>query len=184
MFFRGTNPTRSATAFVIITALCLLLSGYTRASAAPGDASGIPLADGEQTARACYDHAMGFWNSVMATKPTNQMYLKTSYTEFSKCAAVALTTGKTLPNGERLPWFVDYFASTVGATYAQLQLAALTRPPEQCSHVLLAHDLAQQVMETEGGFSQPQVQFEQDWQTLTDHLKDQALSCGAKGTAT
>ncbi len=175
---------RPVTVLAIITAVGLLFFGFARASAAPADASGVPLADGEQAARACYDHAMGFWNSVMATKPTNKIYLKTSYVEFSKCAAVALTTGRQLPNGERLPWLVDYFASTVGATYAQLQLAALTRPPEQCSHVLLAHDLAQQAIDTEGGFAQPQVQFEEDWQTLTDHLKDQAISCGAKGTAT
>lgn len=175
---------RPITALTILIALALLLSGYTRASAAPGDSTGVPLADGEQAARACYDHAMGFWNHVMAQKPTSHLYLKTSYLEFSKCASVALTTGKQLPNGERLPWLADYFASTVGATYAQLQLAAITRQPEHCSHVVLARDLAQQALETEGGFSPPQVQFESDWQTLTDRLKDQAIGCGAKGLAT
>lgn len=168
-------------AFATIIAVTLLLCGYSKAYALPSDASGVPLAQGEEAARACYMHAMGFWNNVMATRPTNHTYLNTSYMEFAKCAQVAIETGRQLPNGERLPWIADYFASTIGATYAQLQLVAITNPPERCSHVSLAHDLAQQAMATESGFFQPQVDFEQDWQTLTDRLRDQALSCGGHG---
>jgi hypothetical protein len=37
-------------------------------------------------------------------------------------------------------------------------------------------------MESETGFGEPQPQFESDWQTLTDNVKTQALSCGAKGS--
>lgn len=168
---------------MVATAVFSLLAP-AMAFAAPDlqDSNGIPVADGEQTARTCYLHAQGFWNKVMASNPRNHNYLNLSYKAFAGCAKVAIDTGKTLPNGQRLPWLTDYFASTVGATYAQLQLASITSAKEKCGHLSLAHDLAEQAMESETGFGEPQPQFESDWQTLTDNVKTQALSCGAKGS--
>lgn len=170
------TPAAALAAFV-----SLLLPVFASAAPAIEDTSGVPVANGEQAARSCYLNAQGFWNRTMATAPRDRRSLNDSYREFAGCAKIAIVTGKTLPNGERLPWFTDYFASTVGATYAQLQLAAVTKSPEQCRHLSLAHDLAEQAMETESGFTTPQVGFEADWQTLTDNVRQHAMSCGAKG---
>lgn len=173
---------RKVTVVAATALFSLLLPAFAFAAPPMQDTSGIPVADGEQQARTCYVHAQGFWNNVMANNPRNHNSLNLSYRAFAGCAKVAIETGKTLPNGERLPWLTDYFASTVGATYAQLQLASITGSREKCSHLSLAHDLAEQAMETEGGFGEPQVNFESDWQTLTENVKTQALSCGAKGS--
>lgn len=173
---------RKVSAMVATAALSLLLPALAFAAPPMQDSSGIPVSDGEQTARTCYLHAQGFWNKVMASSPRDHNNLDLSYKAFAGCAKVAIDTGKTLPNGRRLPWLNDYFASTVGATYAQLQLAAITSTREKCSHLVLAHDLAEQAMESESGMGEPQVQFETDWQTLTNNVKAEALSCGAKGS--
>lgn len=174
----------SKTVVAAAAALALLLSARLPAQADPVDpGGGVPIANGEQAARACYQQAQGHWNDVMANAPTNRASVNSTYLGFARCAKIAINTGKQLPSGDRLPWFADYFASTIGATYAQLQLSSITRPPERCSHVVLARDLAQQALETEGSFAPPDVQFESNWQDLTKRLNDQARMCGAKVSA-
>jgi hypothetical protein len=141
------------------------------------DTMSIPVATGEEAARSCYVHAMGQWNSVMASTPTDRTQLSATYNTFANCAKVSINTGKRLPNGQRIPWETDYFASTVGATYAQTQLASITSGNEQCSHLELARSLAQQAMETESETGRPDVQFESFWDTLSQTLKQRLSSC-------
>jgi hypothetical protein len=146
------------------------------------DSNGIPVVHGEEAARTCYVHAMHFWNNVMAKTPRSHKWLDWSYRGFAGCAKVAIDTAKVLPNGVRLPWFIDYFADTVGATYAQLQLAAITTKREHCTHLSLAHDLAEQVLETESGMGAPSIaQHQADWESLTNSIKAQTSTCSAKG---
>lgn len=164
-------------------AAALLLCVPARAQTTAIDAGTVPVSDGEQAARSCYQQAKGHWNDVMASAPTNASSVNGTYLAFARCAKVAITTGKQLPNGERLPWFADYFASTIGATYAQLQLSGITPVPSRCSHIILARDLAQQALETSGTFTPPDVQFQSSWQDLTKRLGDQARMCGAKVTS-
>jgi hypothetical protein len=148
------------------------------------DSNGVPVAQGEQAARTCYVHAMNFWNNVMAKTPRSHKWLDWSYRGFAGCAKVAIDTAKVLPNGAKIPWFIDYFADTVGATYAQLQLAAISSKKERCSHLSIAHDLAQQALETEGSVGGPSIaQPQSDWQGLTNNIKAQTLTCGAKGVS-
>jgi hypothetical protein len=108
--------------------------------------------------------------------------LNWSYRAFAGCAKIAIATAKILPNGEKIPWFTDYFADTVGATYAQLQLAAITTSKEHCSHLSIAHDLANQALQTGGVASfAPDPRPQSDLQSLSDSIKTQALACGVKG---
>jgi hypothetical protein len=171
--------TAAAATFVLVITPALGFAAPTME-----DSNGIPVADGEQAARTCYVHAMHFWNNVMEKTPRSHKWLDWSYRGFAGCARVAISTAKVLPNGERLPWFIDYFADTVGATYAQLQLAAITTKKEHCSHLSMAHDLAQQALETESSVATPSIaQPQHDWQSLTDSIKAQTLSCSAKGVS-
>jgi|GEM_PF-5193001 len=164
------------------TLVLLLSPAFAFAAPTMEDSSGIPVVNGEEAARTCYIHAMHFWNNVMEKTPRSHKWLDWSYRSFAGCAKVAISTAKVLPNGERVPWFNDYFADTVGATYAQVQLAAITRKKEHCSHLSVAHDLAEQALETESSVGSPAiVQQQADWQSLTDNLKAQAASCSAKG---
>jgi hypothetical protein len=165
---------------LMAAAVAALFVFLPKAAPANADLPATPVADGEQTARACYLHAMGFWNSVMAAHPLEPKLLDNSYKGFAKCADVSIKTGKTLRNGKREPWFADYFASTIGATYAQMQLATATSGSERCSHFVLAHDLAVEAMTTGGGFTPPTAQFTMNWAGVIDQLKRNSLSCGAK----
>lgn len=164
-----------------LTALASLLFALLPAAAfaAPMDRSSVPIARGEAPARSCYLRAQQQWNRTMADTPRNHRQLDSSYRAFAQCAKMAIDTGKVLSNGERLPWLPEYFANTVGATYAQLQLATITYNPEHCTHLSQAKDLAAQASETEGEMDTPgDANFEQMWETLQKNLKSQSAACG------
>jgi hypothetical protein len=161
-------------------ALLTLIPAATFAATVDGaDGSNVPLAPGEVQARTCYLHAKQLWNSTMASAPRNHGKLDASYRTFADCAKLAVSTGKVIHNGERVPWMPEYFADTVGATYAQLQLASITDNPEHCSHLALARDLADQAQQTEGETPSPgNAEFENMWAILQANVKTQALACG------
>jgi hypothetical protein len=164
----------AATAFA---ALLMLLPAISAAGTI--DDTNVPIAPGEAQARTCYLHAKQLWNSTMAKAPRNHQQLYTSYRTFAGCAKLAIITGKVTHNGERVPWMPEYFADTVGATYAQLQLASITDNAEHCSHLALARDLADQAQQTEGQIDTPgSAQFETMWQMLQANVKTQAIACG------
>jgi hypothetical protein len=120
----------------------------------------------------------------MANAPHDRKQLDTSYQTFASCAKMAIDTGKVLRDGKRRPWLPEYFANTVGATYAQLQLATVTVNPEHCSHLAQAKDLAEQASETEGDMAAPgDANFETMWSALRQNLKLQASSCGKAARA-
>jgi len=147
------------------------------------EGSSVPVARGEAPARSCYVRAQQQWNHTMADSPRDHRQLDSSYRAFAQCAKVAIDTGKVLRNGERVPWLPEYFANTVGATYAQLQLATITFNPERCSHLSQASALARQAGETEGEMDTPgDPNFEQTWDTLQKNLKSQTASCGKSAT--
>lgn len=149
------------------------------AFAAPKDGGSVPIARGEAPARSCYMRAQQQWNRTMTHSPRNHRQLDSSYRAFAQCAKMAIDTGKVLRNGERVPWLAEYFANTVGATYAQLQLATVTYNPEHCTHLSQAKDLAAQAGETEGEMDTPgDANFEQMWDTLQKNLKSQSAACG------
>jgi hypothetical protein len=150
------------------------------AFAAPlDDGSNIPVARGEVSARACYLHAEDRWNRTMQVAPRNRGQLDASYRAFASCAKMAIATGKVTRDGERLPWLPEYFANTVGATYAQLQLAVVTSNSERCSHLRQAHDLAEQASETEGEMAAPgNPDFDKMWQALQHSVKAESAACG------
>jgi hypothetical protein len=169
-----------------LTALASLLFALLPAAAfaAPADGTSVPVARGEAPARSCYLRAQQQWNQTMAASPRNHRQLDSSYRAFAQCAKIAIDTGKVLRNGERVPWLPEYFANTVGATYAQLQLATITFNPEHCTHLSQAKDLAAQASETEGEMDTPgDANFEQTWDTLQKNLKSQAATCGRSANA-
>lgn len=164
-------------------ALFFALSPSTAFEAPLDDGSGVPVAQGEVQARSCYLHAEQLWNKTMASSPHDHQQLDTSYRTFAGCAKVAVDTGHVLRSGQRVPWMPEYFADTVGATYAQLQLATITKDPEHCTHLTLAQSLAEQASETEGEMSMPgNPDFEKMWGALQQNVKMQAVGCG-KGAA-
>lgn len=115
----------------------------------------------------------------MQQSPRDHRQLAASYRAFASCAKIAIDTGKVTRDGERHPWLSEYFANTVGATYAQLQLATITTNPERCAHLQQAKNLAQQASETEGEIDAPgNVDFEQMWQALQHNVKTQSGGCG------
>lgn len=114
----------------------------------------------------------------MASAPHNRQQLDGTYRTFAGCAKIAITTGKVTRAGQRLPWMPEYFADTVGATYAQLQLATVTGNPERCTHLKQARDLAEQATETEGEMDTPgNATFESMWQALQQNVKLQTAGC-------
>ncbi|MGZ3503707.1 MAG: hypothetical protein ACXVAW_04005 [Vulcanimicrobiaceae bacterium] len=165
---------------LLVAAVAALLSFTLEPARANFEPAPTPVAPGEQAARACYVRAMDFWNSIMAAHPSERGLVDNSYKGFAKCADVSIKTGKFMRDGKRRPWFADYFASTIGATYAQVQLATITTGSERCSHLGLAHDLAVEAMMTEGGFTPATAGFAMNWSGVIDRLKRNSLSCGAK----
>lgn len=165
--------------FLVAAAAALFSLGLVPALAAV-DPPSTPVAPGEQTARTCYLRAMDYWNSVMAQHRSERKFLEGSYKSFARCADLSIKTGKFMRDGKRRPWFADYFASTVGATYAQMQLASVTTGSERCLHLGLAHDLAVEALVTNGGFSPETAGFTMNWSGVVDHLKRNSLSCGSK----
>jgi hypothetical protein len=128
--------------------------------------------------------AQQLWNKTMAKTPHDRRQLDDSYQTFASCAKMAIQTGKVLRNGRRLPWMPEYFANTVGATYAQLQLATVTVNPEHCSHLAQAKDLAEQASETAGEMITPgDANFETMWDALQQNLKSQTSACGKAARA-
>jgi hypothetical protein len=174
---------KTAKHFPALTAAAVAAIFFTIAPAASlaitGDDTDVPVAPGEAQARTCYLHAKELWNTTMASAPRDHRQLDTSYRTFANCAKLAISTGKKTRSGERLPWMADYFADTVGATYAQLQLASITENAEHCSHLVLARDLADQAQQTEGEIDTPgSAQFQSMWQALQTNVKLQASACG------
>lgn len=115
----------------------------------------------------------------MARASHDRQQLAASYRTFANCAKLAIQTGKVMRDGERLPWLAEYFANTVGATYAQLQLATITNNPEHCSHLKQAKDLAEQASETAGEMTPAgNPDFEKMWGALQQNVKLQSAACG------
>lgn len=168
---------RAATA---TAALLLSMLPAAALAALPVDGGNVPVAQGEAPARSCYLDAQQLWNRVIASSPHDHRQLDASYRKFASCAKIAVDTGRVMRSGERLPWMPEYFADTVGATYAQLQLATITANPEHCTHLSQARDLAEQAQETEGEMNTPgNANFESMWQTLQQNVKTQiAGGCG------
>lgn len=173
------SPISRARAATAIAALLVSMLPAAAFAALPVDGSNIPVAQGEAPARSCYMQAEQLWNRIMASSPHDRRQLDASYRKFAACAKIAVDTGKVLRSGERLPWMPEYFADTVGATYAQLQLATITTNPEHCTHLSQARDLAEQAIETEGEMDTPgNADFESMWQTLEQNVKTQVAGCG------
>lgn len=161
----------------ICAALALLLfPAYALAMVDPAD---IPMDNGEQQARACYVRAMSTWNSVMSTTPSDRNRLNASYANFATCAKVSIETGRLTPRGTRVPWRTEYFASTIGAMYAQTRLATITTGSAQCVHYSLARDLVEQALMTENEGGVPNPEWEDQMSLLLGALKQSAGSCGA-----
>lgn len=161
-----------------LAALLCLVMPSAAFSAPIDDGSNVPIAQGEAPARACYVQAEQQWNRLMAETPRDRQRLNSIYRAFAGCAKLAIDTGKVLRDGERLPWLPEYFADTVGATYAQLQLATITVNPEHCTHLKAARDLAEQALETEGEMDTPgNANFESMWQTLQQNVRMQTSGC-------
>ncbi|HKU68586.1 MAG TPA: hypothetical protein VJP85_12485 [Candidatus Baltobacteraceae bacterium] len=173
---------RETTPHILAGALAAFVFAFLPArafAALPADGSDVPVVRGEAPARSCYLRAEELWNRTMAQSPRDHRQLDTSYRTFATCAKVAIDTGRVLRNGQRLPWLPEYFANTVGATYAQLQLATITYNSEHCTHLTQARDLAQQALETEGEMDTPgDATFEQTWDSLRKNLKSQTATCG------
>ena len=135
----------------------------------------------EVQARTCYVQAKEYWNAVLSTAPHDLKRLNQSYKNFAECAKVAIETGETLANGARTIWAPEYFASTIGALYAQRKLAEIDKPGK-CSHLQMVGLLAQQAQETAsehgGPGSSSLTLFLGDWDRYVASVKQQALSCG------
>lgn len=174
-----TTRTSRALAALSISTFLLALLPATAIAAPTAGALSIPVSQGEAPARACYLRAQQLWNATMADASRDRKQLDTSYQTFASCAKMAIDTGKVLRNGRRFPWMPEYFANTVGATYAQLQLATVTANPEHCTHLVQAKDLAEQASETEGEMMPPgDANFETMWEALRQNLKSQTSTCG------
>jgi len=177
---RRTTLISRARAAIATAALLLSMLPAAALAALPVDASNVPVAPGEAPARSCYVDAQQLWNRVIASSPRDHRQLDASYRKFASCAKIAVDTGRVMRSGERLPWMPEYFADTVGATYAQLQLATITTNHEHCTHLSQARDLAEQAQETEGEMNTPgNANFESMWQTLQQNVKTQITDgCG------
>lgn len=173
----STNHTPNTFAAAAVVSLLLVLLPVAAFAATVSDGSSIPIAQGEQSARACYLRAQQQWNRVMSSTPHDRRQLDGSYRAFAGCAKIAITTGKVTRAGERLPWMPEYFADTVGATYAQLQLATVTGNPERCTHLKQARDLAEQASESEGEMGPGNANFESMWQALQQNVRLQTAGC-------
>lgn len=177
---KNTNSLPGSLAASALAFLLVALASAT-AFAAPLDASSsIRVAQGEQSARSCYLRAEELWNRVIASASHDHRQLDVSYRAFAGCAKIAIFTGRLTRAGQRLPWLPEYFADTVGATYAQLQLAIVTGNPEHCTHLKQARDLAEQALETEGEMDTPgDAHFESIWQALQQNVKLQTAGCSS-----
>lgn len=124
---------------------------------------------------------MEYWNAVMANAPREVKRLKQSYKNFAACAKIAIDTGERLPNGARIIWGPEYFASTIGALYAQQKLAQVDKTG-RCSHLQLVGELAEQAEETAsehaGAGPYAVESFLDDWSQYVARVKAQALTCG------
>jgi hypothetical protein len=172
----GMSGTLAAAA---VASLLFALMPAAAFAALAADGSEVPIVQGEAPARSCYVRAEHQWNRVMDSSPRDHQQLDSAYRAFAACAKMAVDTGKVLRSGERVPWMPEYFADTVGATYAQLQLAVITSNPEHCTHLSQAQDLAEQASETEGEMDTPgNADFENMWGSLQQNLKMQTAGCG------
>lgn len=168
--------------FFLVTFWLLSLAlalGLIIATFLPVKAQEVPApVKAEVPARSCYLHGEVYWNSVMAATPLDAPALTNAYRVFAGCARIALITGERLPNGERLPWFVDYYADTKGALLAQTQLIA-AEPKRRCAHTSLASALVKQALETlYSRMPDPLVQTEEEqMNALSDTLRARALRC-------
>jgi hypothetical protein len=149
---------------------------------APSLAQDVPPAEkNEIPARTCYAQAMEYWNAVIANAPRDLKRLNQSYKNFATCAKVAIDTGEKLPSGARLVWGPEYFASTIGALYAQRKLAEVDKIGK-CSHLQLVGELAEQAEETAsehaGAGPYAVESFLDDWSQYVAKVKQQALDCG------
>ncbi len=160
-----------------ILAAVLALSTLTSALAQE-----VPPPDKHEVqARTCFTQAMDYWNAVLANAPRDLRRLNQSYKNFALCAKVAIDTGETLPNGSRIVWGPEYFASTIGALYAQRKLADVDKSGK-CGHLQMVGLLAQQAQETAsehaGAGPYAVESFLDDWDQYVSSVKQQALSCG------
>lgn len=149
---------------------------------APTLAQDVPPADKhELPARTCYMQAMLYWNAVLANAPRDLKRLNRSYKNFALCAKVAVDTGERLPTGAKQIWAPEYFASTIGALYAQRKLAEVDKP-ESCAHLQMVGLLAQQAQDTASGRAgagpYAVESFMDDWTQYVAAVKQEALSCG------
>lgn len=135
----------------------------------------------EVPARNCYMQAMEYWNAVLSNAPRDLKRLNQSYKNFATCAKIAIDTGEKLPTGARLIWGPEYFASTIGALYAQRKLAEVDKSGK-CAHLELVGELAEQAQETAsehaGAGPYAVESFLDDWSQYVSTVKQQALSCG------
>jgi hypothetical protein len=134
----------------------------------------------EVRARACYLQAKQYWNAVLSNAPRDLRRLKQSYKKFAACAKVAIETADVSSKGARMVWAPEYFASTIGALYAQRKLAEIDKAAK-CSHLQMVGLLAQQAQETaseHAGAAASVSSFIDDWDQYVSSVKEQASSCG------
>jgi hypothetical protein len=124
---------------------------------------------------------MEYWNTVLTNAPRDLKRLNQSYKNFALCAKLAIDTGERLPSGARIVWAPEYFASTIGALYAERKLAEVDTHGK-CAHLELVSELAQQAQETAaehaGAGPYAVESFLDDWAQYVSTVKQQALSCG------
>lgn len=131
----------------------------------------------EREANTCFLSAQAQWNTVITYTPHDKVRLLNVYEAFAKCATIAIETGETLPNGNKVPWLPEYFASTMGALFSQLQLAEVDKP-NRCQHLSLSRDLADQAIgiETQMG-QQADPDFDDGMAHLYGHITQALHEC-------
>lgn len=130
----------------------------------------------ERPAYTCYTVAENAWNLVEENSPNAVGDLQRTYNNFAKCATVAIETGRKLPSGQPMPWMAEYFASTVGAMYAQLQLS-VADSAGKCLHWNLANDLAEQALLALPGSASVDPGMEDFLLNIRAGVKDKLRSC-------
>lgn len=138
-----------------------------------------PAVPAEIPARTCYLDAESYWQSVVQATPADTAAFRTAYRRFAHCAALSISTGEYNRHlKERMPWSAEYFASTVGAAYAQSKLVDLD-PRHRCDHVVLAAALVEQAEETLSEQTGPydDTDFAKMLGDLHRVLRDQAGAC-------
>lgn len=162
------------TRFILAAVLALSTIAPALAQVPPPDKHEVP-------ARTCYLQAMQYWNAVLTNRPHDLKRLTQAYKNFASCAKIAIDTGERLPTGAREIWGPEYFASTIGALYAQRKLAEEDKTGS-CEHLQMVGMLAKQAQETasEHADAGPYAveSFVDDWTQYVAAVKEQALSCG------